>query len=442
MFVTVNINGVNVTGAPLEYLTSDPVPPDGRFWVRTDLIGATAPNAPSPSIATVSTQNTLTWTAVPGASSYNIYWLTGATDPTKLTGTKITGATSPYVHSSLTNGTTYRYIVTSVNNVGESPASSAVNASPSSSADTTAPVITVFTAGTTTGLSVPITFTATDAVGVTGWMIKEVNSTPASGDSGWLGSVPTSYTTGSAGTKALYGWAKDGAGNVSAVSTIASVVFYTSTIYTFDGATGTAPPAAFTVVTANGGTVDLDGTGNCKIYTTENSQRAQLYATSPVSKTTSKHYRVKLRAAMPANGSMQVFNIIAASGTTPPTAQPTDFIAQIKFVLNTTRFFHIDYFNTTGTAYYYSGSSWSIYDQSLLSWAEGTDYNFHLYVTSTGIRIEITEATDTTKLVTMATEVPWTSINAGSSNPLWLFVGDWSSTVNYGTMLLADWEES
>ena len=75
------------------------------------------------------TQNTVTWTAVTGATSYNIYWST-TTGVTTLTGTKITGATSPYTHTGLTNGTTYYYIVTAVNLGGESVASSQVSASP------------------------------------------------------------------------------------------------------------------------------------------------------------------------------------------------------------------------------------------------------------------------------------------------------------------------
>ena len=45
-------------------------------------------------------------------------------------GTKITGATSPYSHTALTNGTTYYYIVTAVNLGGESAASTQVSAMP------------------------------------------------------------------------------------------------------------------------------------------------------------------------------------------------------------------------------------------------------------------------------------------------------------------------
>ena len=45
---------------------------------------------------------------------------------------------SPYNHNSLTNGTTYYYIVTAVNSVGESVPSSEVSAMPQ--ANTTPPI--------------------------------------------------------------------------------------------------------------------------------------------------------------------------------------------------------------------------------------------------------------------------------------------------------------
>ncbi|MEJ5376033.1 MAG: hypothetical protein WHX93_05600 [bacterium] len=80
--------------------------------------------------------------------------------------------------------------------------------------DTTSPTVTSFTIpSTSTSLTVPITsFTATDNVGVTGYALSESGSTPPSG---WSGSAPSSYTFSSAGTKTLYAWAKDAAGNIS-----------------------------------------------------------------------------------------------------------------------------------------------------------------------------------------------------------------------------------
>ncbi len=57
---------------------------------------------------------TLTWNPVHQATAYNLYYST-TPDPTKFTAARIPGGvTSPYVHSGLTNGTTYYYIVTAI----------------------------------------------------------------------------------------------------------------------------------------------------------------------------------------------------------------------------------------------------------------------------------------------------------------------------------------
>ena len=72
----------------------------------------------------------LIWGSSVGASSYNIYWST-ATGVAKATGTKIAGVSSPYYHTGLTNGTTYYYVVTAVNEYGESAESKEASATPS-----------------------------------------------------------------------------------------------------------------------------------------------------------------------------------------------------------------------------------------------------------------------------------------------------------------------
>jgi hypothetical protein len=70
---------------------------------------------------------TLTWDAALGADSYNIYWDTSSGVTTL--DNKITGVTSPYLHTSL-GDYTYYYIVTSVSGITESSPSSEVSADP------------------------------------------------------------------------------------------------------------------------------------------------------------------------------------------------------------------------------------------------------------------------------------------------------------------------
>jgi hypothetical protein len=121
-------------------------------------------------------------------------------------------------------------------------------ASKPSASDTTPPTVSGFTIpATSTSLTVSITaFAATDNVAVTGLMVTESATKPLATAAGWTATAPTSHTFASGGTKTLYAWAKDGAGNVSA-SRSASVVI-----------TVTGPPTARNIV-------DFDGDGKTDI---------------------------------------------------------------------------------------------------------------------------------------------------------------------------------
>ena len=73
---------------------------------------------------------------------------------------------------------------------------SAVFASPPTVVvDTTAPTVNTFTVTTpSNSLNIPITaFTASDAVGVTGYLITTSAAPPAAGATGWTGTAPTAY---------------------------------------------------------------------------------------------------------------------------------------------------------------------------------------------------------------------------------------------------------
>ena len=80
------------------------------------------------------------------------------------------------------------------------------------------PTVTSFIMpATATSLTVPIiSFTATDSVGVTGYLVTQSSATPSASASGWSSTAPTSFTFSAAGNQTAYAWAKDAAGNVSA----------------------------------------------------------------------------------------------------------------------------------------------------------------------------------------------------------------------------------
>ncbi len=83
--------------------------------------------------------------------------------------------------------------------------------------DVDAPVVTAFAIeATAASLVVNVTsFVATDAVGVTGYIVTESATPPLANDPGWSASAPATVTASAAGARTFYGYAKDAAGNVS-----------------------------------------------------------------------------------------------------------------------------------------------------------------------------------------------------------------------------------
>ena len=140
-------NGTKIAGAANPYVQAALVNGTTYYYIVT-AVNAVGESAASPQVSAApaapvavpaapagvtatpgGTQITIGWNAVPGATSYNIYWST-APGVTTANGTKIAGAANPYVQAALVNGTTYYYIVTAVNAVGESAASPQVSAAP------------------------------------------------------------------------------------------------------------------------------------------------------------------------------------------------------------------------------------------------------------------------------------------------------------------------
>ncbi|HEY6837296.1 MAG TPA: fibronectin type III domain-containing protein [Geobacteraceae bacterium] len=129
----VNSAGESAPSAQASAATNAPVP--------------VVPAAPTGVTATGGTQQvTVSWSAVSGATSYNIYWST-TSGVTKTSGTKITGATSPYLQTGLADSTAYYYIVTAVNSAGESAASAQATATTAAPAIDGAALYTQYCAG-------------------------------------------------------------------------------------------------------------------------------------------------------------------------------------------------------------------------------------------------------------------------------------------------------
>jgi hypothetical protein len=83
--------------------------------------------------------------------------------------------------------------------------------------DSTLPIVTAFDLPLNSGsLTVPInSFTGTDNLSVTGYLVNESSSIPNVNDAGWGASAPATYTFSTGGTKTLYAWVKDAGGNIS-----------------------------------------------------------------------------------------------------------------------------------------------------------------------------------------------------------------------------------
>src|SRR5262249_12148439 len=156
--------------------------------------GATSPPAAPTLTATAgNVQVSLSWTASAGATSYNVK--RSLSTGTETTITSVTGTS--YNDTAVTNGTTYFYVVSAVNSVGESPNSNEMSATPQCSPPA-APTLSA-TAG---NAQVSLTWTA-----ISGPTSYNVKRPPASGAETTITSVTTtSYTdtTVTNGTKYFY----------------------------------------------------------------------------------------------------------------------------------------------------------------------------------------------------------------------------------------------
>src|SRR5512139_3016804 len=207
---------------------------DGDGFTNIQEINAkTFPGSATSKPASDTTAPTVTAFSIPSAATtlaVSITTLT-ATDNVGVTGYLVSeSSTKPsataagwsaskpasYAFASEGSKTLYAWAKDAANNVSASLSASTTITLPPAP-DATAPTVTAFSIPTTaTTLTVSITsLTATDNVGVAGYLVNESSTKPVASASGWTASKPTSYTCGSAGAKTLYAWAKDAANNVS-----------------------------------------------------------------------------------------------------------------------------------------------------------------------------------------------------------------------------------
>ncbi len=205
----------------------------------------TVPAAPTGVSGTGGAQQvTVSWTAVTGATSYNLYYST-TTGVTTANGTKVSGVTSPFVQTGLTDSTTYFFIVTAVNSAGESSPSA------QASATTTTPT------PTPTAPSAPTGVTATG-----GTQQVSVSWSAVTGATSYnLYWSTTTGVTPANGTKVT------GATSPAVVSGLADNTAYFFVVTAVNAAGESAPSAQATATTAaaaaiNGATLYL-AAGSC-----------------------------------------------------------------------------------------------------------------------------------------------------------------------------------
>jgi hypothetical protein len=194
------------------------------------ILDATSPTDGTLTATAGNAQVSFSWSgfsdATSGIASYKLMYSTSSTPSSCSVGTQIcAGTTLSCTTTGLTNGTTYYYRICATDNAGNISTGATASATPRAS-DTIAPTgsISINSGATyTNSTSVTLSLSASDDVGVTGYYLSTSSTTPSASASGWTSVTSTtnysssvSYTLSSGdGTKTIYVWYKDSAGNVS-----------------------------------------------------------------------------------------------------------------------------------------------------------------------------------------------------------------------------------
>src|SRR5207249_6758837 len=159
------------------------------------LLDQTAPSNGTATAVAASAQVTVSWAGFADGGSglatapYTLVAGAGSVPASCTSGTVlVTGSGTSFLHTGLTNGTTYGYRVCATDAVGD--ASSGATASATSQAvDSTAPTgaVTINSgAAATAATAVTLSLSATDAVGVTGYYLSTSATAPLATAAGWV----------------------------------------------------------------------------------------------------------------------------------------------------------------------------------------------------------------------------------------------------------------
>ncbi len=217
------------------------------------------------------------------------------------------------------NRTLYAWAKDAAGNVSTSLSDSVV-------VDSIKPTVDAFDIpATSASLTVPITtFTGSDNIGVTGYLLSHTSTAPGTSELGWSGSAPASYTFSSEGDQTLYAWVKDAAGNVSAAAASDTVTITLAppgtTSYYWRPSTG-ASIGGMTTDWGACGSDQIVGIGNSTVTTTMNSGGFSCAADKVISTTTSYNLNTLLIKENPyavdtlVNGAMLDFFLYQAVST-------------------------------------------------------------------------------------------------------------------------------
>lgn len=258
--------------------------------------------------------------------------------------------------------------------------------------DADKPLISSVTPGTatafyTTGsvlptVQVPITVAAADNVGITGYAILKYNFAPTLSSASWSATAPSSVTfqPGSASSQTFYLWAKDAAGNISAVYTLPLTVDNsppTITSFTVPAAvSGMSVPVTSLVATDN---IKVIGYLITQTNTMPSATDARWTATPPTSYTPTTSGTLAMYAwVKDATGCVSYLPIMAITKVTLTMPTVTGFATGLQTATNVISIAKFTSSVATGTGYYLITESSATPSATNVGWSTtpSTSYSF------------------------------------------------------------------